>query len=75
MQGLTVPFDVWVTALCADRLATIWWLLLSEESRKGQNPPELIAPTLLIEQETPDTGQFESGEEFEAWRAAHMKAS
>lgn len=75
MDGLAVPFSTWITAICADRLAAIWWLLLSKESRSNQAPPELIAPALLIEQEIPDTGQFESGADFEAWRTAHMKAS
>ena len=73
MAGLTVPFGTWLAAVCADRLAQIRWML-SEDGAKGQNPPELIAPTLTIGEGLPDAGQFADGSEFEAWRAAKMKA-
>lgn len=74
MAGLREPFSTVLAALCADRLAMIRWML-SEDGAKGRNPPELIAPTLLMEREEPDTGQFESGADFEAWRTARLKVS
>ena len=73
-DGLAVPFDTWLMALCADRLAILCWRK-TEDGVNGVNPPPQIAPTLMIQQEIPDTGRFASGEEFEAWRAARMKAS
>lgn len=69
-MGLRVPVRDFLTALCADRLALLLRILNGKET-----PPPLFAEDMLLQTETPDTGRFSSGEDFEAWWNGETKVS
>lgn len=67
VSGNKVQTDLYMLALGIDRLSMLVWLN-SEDSIKGINRPEMIAPKLLNEEVKKDFMVFDSPEAFEeAW--------
>lgn len=68
--GLRVSVRDFLTALCADRLALLLCIQTGNET-----PPPLFADDMIVRTETPDTGRFASGADFEAWWNGESKES
>lgn len=65
--GLKVPTSIFMLAQAIDLLAAIRWMW-TEDAKHGRNAPDSISAKLIEQQET-TTGQFETPDQFEAWRA------
>lgn len=66
--GLKVGLSTFFYAQICDHLMALRWMI-SDDGRKGQNKPEPVSPKFLVDKETEYTGQFDSPDEFEAYRA------
>lgn len=67
IAGLKAPLDTILLMEAVDLLATILWSR-SEDAEKGRNRPEPMS-SHFIESAASDAGQFESADDFEAFRA------
>lgn len=71
--GIKVPFDTYLAAVCADRLADIMYMF-ADENKRG-DPPGSIADTLLVDhsKDRHEYAKFESGKEFEMERRKFLR--
>lgn len=71
--GIKVPFDTYLMAMCADRLADLMYMF-ADEKKRG-NPPASIADELMIEnpKDSKDYQAFDSGEAFEEERQKYLR--
>ena len=71
--GIKVPFDTYLMAMCADRLADLMYMFAEEKTRG--NPPASIADELMIEnpKDSKDYQTFDSGEAFEEERQKYLR--
>lgn len=67
-MGLDVPLDTFLLAQAVDALHLLCWLN-SKDGEKNRNRPETISDKLKHKEPVGLNGQFESPEEFEAFRA------
>ena len=67
-MGLDVPLDTFLLAQAVDALRLLCWLN-SKDGEKNRNRPETISDKLKHTEPVGTNGQFESPEEFEAFRA------
>ncbi|MBQ1412596.1 MAG: hypothetical protein IIY93_05330 [Clostridia bacterium] len=67
-MGLSVPLDTFLLAQAVDALHLLCWLN-SKDGEKGRNRPERISDKLILKEPVADNGRFESGEDFESFRA------
>ena len=67
-MGLDVPLDTFLLAQAVDALRLLCWLN-SKDGEKGRNRPERISDKLILKEPVADNGRFESGEDFESFRA------
>lgn len=71
--GIKVPFDTYLEAVCADRLAGIMYMF-ADEKKRGK-PPALIADELMVEnpKDQKSYAHFDSGRDFEAERKKYLR--
>lgn len=72
-MGLDVPLDTFLLAQAVDALHLLCWLN-SKDGEKGRNRPERISDKLKHKEPVGDNGRFESGEDFESFRARFFKS-
>lgn len=71
--GLTVPLSTFLLAQEVDLLSMLVWFN-TKDAEKGKNRPKPISDQFLRKQDIPDSGQFRSPDDFEAFRAQLLSA-
>lgn len=71
--GIKVPFDTYLEAVCADRMAGIMYMF-ADEKKRGK-PPASIADELMVEnpKDQKSYAHFESGKDFEEERKKYLR--